>query len=111
MQRSLLERVRDLRREQTDAERKLWLILRGRRFSDVKFRRQYLIGSFIVDFCCFDQRLIVELDGGQHAKRQETDAKRTRFLESQGFRVLRFWNEEVLTEPESVLERIFEVLR
>src|SRR5271169_58007 len=86
-----LARARSLRSDQPDAERKLWSVLR-RHALGVKFRRQHPIGSFIVDFCCIEERLIVELDGSQHALQTETDARRTRFLKAKGYRVLRFWN-------------------
>ena len=98
--------VRRLRSTQTDAERKLWLYLRNRGLSGAKFRRQRAIGVYIVDFCCLEHKLIVEVDGGQHAVDAERDQKRTDFLMSKGFRVLRFWNHEVLTQMEFVLEHI-----
>jgi very-short-patch-repair endonuclease len=102
--------ARNLRRAQTDAERKLWLLLRDRRLAGFKFRRQHPIGSFIVDFCCTEARVIVELDGGQHALSRRADAARSRYLEGQGYRVLRFWNNEVLGTTTGVLERIVESL-
>src|SRR5262245_61976643 len=88
--------ARGLRRNLTDAERKLWYRLRDRRLDGWKFRRQAPIEGFIVDFLCIDSRLIVELDGGQHAVRVEADARRTAILEAAGFHVLRFWNDDVL---------------
>jgi very-short-patch-repair endonuclease len=90
----------------TDAERRLWYHLRRRNLGGSRFRRQAPIGPFIVDFVCFDGRLILELDGSQHAQQTEADAKRTAWLNSQGFRVLRVWNNQVLEELESVLEAI-----
>jgi very-short-patch-repair endonuclease len=78
----------------TDAERLLWSVLRNRRFAHFKFRRQVPIGSFIVDFVCFDRRLILELDGGQHKRQTQYDAERARWLEEQGYRVVRIWNHE-----------------
>jgi len=101
--------ARELRKTQTDTESKLWNILRGRNFGNFKFRRQEQIGRYIVDFVCYEKRLIVELDGGQHNedKNIEYDAIRTRYLESQNFTVIRFWNNEVFTEIESVLEAIW----
>ena len=102
--------ARGLRRRQTDAERRLWARLRARRLAGVKFARQVPIGSYVVDFCCRDLRLIVELDGGQHAMQQEYDAARTAFLESLGYRVLRFWDNDALANTDGVLERIVEAL-
>ena len=84
----------------------MWQQLRAARFEGRKFRRQVPIGRYVVDFVCFEARLIVELDGGQHAARQPYDAQRTTWLESQGFRVLRFWNTEVLGSVEAVKEVI-----
>ena len=88
--------ARRLRRDQTDAERKLWFRLRDRRLDGLKFRRQVPIDCYVVDFCCESARLIVELDGGQHAERSAEDAARTAALEARGYLVLRFWNNEVL---------------
>jgi len=102
--------ARSLRRAQTDAERKLWLLLRDRRLAGFKFRRQHPIGPFIVDFCCTEARVIVELDGGQHALTHDSDAARSHYLAGQGYRVLRFWNNEVLGNITGVLERIVESL-
>ncbi len=99
-------RSRSLRRNQTDAERRLWGCLRNRQLAGVKFRRQLAIGSYIVDFCCLEIGLIIELDGGQHAEQQRYDEARTRMLEAQGFLVTRFWNNDVLRETEMVLETI-----
>jgi len=102
-----LKRARRLRREQTDAERRLWSILRGRRFADVKFWRQFPIGGYIVDFCCIERRLVIELDGEQHATQVEADSIRTEFLAECGYRVLRIWDHEFLLEPEATIERIW----
>src|SRR4051812_20496628 len=104
------QRARKLRKEMTDTERFLWHRLRDRRLAQFKFRRQVEIGSYIVDFVCSEQRLIVEADGGQHADQQEYDAERTRWLEQQGFRVRRFWNHEVLQDWETVEEVIWRLL-
>src|SRR5438876_3003516 len=103
-----ITRARRLRREQTDAEAKLWSRLRRRQVYGAKFCRQAPIGPFITDFCCFDPKLIVELDGGQHAETAEADARRTAYLQRRGYRVLRFWNFEVLRYLDDVLERIAE---
>ena len=104
------QRAKQLRRSQTDAERRLWYYLRSRQIENAKFRRQYAIGKYFVDFVCLECELVVEIDGGQHAEQQGYDEERTRFLQGQGFTVLRFWNNEVLTETEAVLERIRQVL-
>ncbi|MHB8382066.1 MAG: endonuclease domain-containing protein [Candidatus Binataceae bacterium] len=99
-------RARTLRRTQTDAEQALWNKLRGRRCVGFKFRWQVPIGPYIADFCCRERRLIVELDGGQHLERMEQDSVRTRYLEAQGFRVIRFWNPDLLRDMAAALERI-----
>ena len=109
MQRSLLSRARELRREQTKAELELWMRLRGRQLG-AKFRRQYRIGPYIADLCCVERRLVVELDGGQHSEQIEADRKRSAFMTSRGFRVVRFWNDQVLREMEGVLEQILAAL-
>ncbi|MGV8074636.1 MAG: endonuclease domain-containing protein [Syntrophobacteraceae bacterium] len=97
------EKARSLRKNQTDAERRLWYHLRDRRLAGYKFRRQHPIGPFIVDFVCRESWLIVELDGGQHASQVEEDRNRTAYLAAQGFRVVRFWNNQVLSDIQSVL--------
>ena len=102
--------ARALRRNMTDAERLLWYNLRDRRLNGYKFRRQYPIGSFIVDFVCVKRKLIVEVDGGQHNWNKDKDANRTEYLEEKGYRVLRFWNNEVLQKIESVLNVILSSL-
>ncbi len=99
-------RARLLRRHQTSAELQLWQALRDRRLLGMKFRRQHRIGSFFVDFVCLEARLIVELDGSQHLERAGYDADRTRNLEQQGFRLLRFWNDAVFNTPSLVLGAI-----
>ncbi len=104
-----IERARQLRRDSTQAERRLWYRLRGGQLG-VRFRRQVPVGPFIADFACVPARLVVELDGGQHVEQAEADARRTRSLEAQGYRVLRFWNHEVLENLEGVLQRIAEAL-
>jgi very-short-patch-repair endonuclease len=98
--------ARRLRRNQTDAERKLWFRLRDRRLAAWKFRRQFPIDRFVVDFFCADAHLIVELDGGQHAVRMDADANRTRILEAMGYLVLRFWNNDVMQNVDSVVQVI-----
>jgi very-short-patch-repair endonuclease len=90
----------------TDPERLLWGRLRRRQLGALRFRRQFPLGPYIADFFCLRARLVVELDGSQHAERAVEDAARTRWLESQGFKVIRFWNQEVLQNLEGVLETI-----
>ncbi|MDO8477704.1 MAG: DUF559 domain-containing protein [Candidatus Rokubacteria bacterium] len=102
--------ARRLRRDQTDAERKLWSRLRDRRLCGARFRRQHPIGPFIADFCCTEGKLVIELDGGQHALRLREDQVRTQYIESQGYRILRFWDNEALANTEGVLLRIVEAL-
>jgi very-short-patch-repair endonuclease len=94
----------------TDAERKLWRALRLRQLGNAKFRRQAPIGPYIVDFVSFERRVIVEVDGGQHAAQAGKDARRTDFLNAEGFRVIRFWNNEVLENFDGVLDRLAQVL-
>ena len=96
----LTSRSRKLRRDATDAERKLWSILRNRQLAVYKFRQQVEIDGYIADFLCAERRLIIEVDGGQHTP--ERDARRTAYLESQGFRILRFWNHDVLQNLDGV---------
>ena len=98
--------ARQLRRKQTDAEQKLWQRLRSRQLYGAKFDRQAAIGSFIADFCCFDPKLIVEVDGGQHGEQRQAYTRRTELLERSGYRVLRFWNNEVLQDIDGVVDRI-----
>jgi len=100
------QRAKDLRGNLTDAEKLLWRHLRSRRLEGDKFRRQQILGPYIVDFVCLEKKLIVELDGGQHAESVAYDHRRTVFLEATGFRVMRFWNNEVLGNLESVLSCI-----
>ena len=103
-------RARRLRRDQTDAEKKLWAHLRARRFGEFRFRRQFPIGNFIADFACLRARLVIELDGGQHLDQAAKDAWRTKLIELRGHRVMRFWDAEVLTNIDGVLERIEQAL-
>jgi len=95
-----------MRRDSTDAERRLWSYLRGRQLENFKFRRQHPIGPFIVDFCCIEKKLVIELDGGQHLDDQQYDARRTNLLAQSGYRVVRFWNGDVLSNIAGVLEQI-----
>lgn len=105
---SKIQFAKTLRRNMTDAERCLWKHLRAHRLHGEKFKRQQPIGPYIVDFVCFDARLIIEIDGGQHLD-NDADRLRDTWLKEHGFRVLRFWNNEVLSEA-AVLERILEYL-
>ena len=103
-------RAKELRKNLTNAELKLWKHLRSRQMGERKFRRQHPVGPYIVDFACLDKSLIVEVDGGQHGEQAAYDFKRTAWLESQGFRVLRLWNNEVLEDVEIVLDLIVRAL-
>jgi very-short-patch-repair endonuclease len=103
---NLLERAKNLRSNQTDAEQCLWYFLRAQRFMELKFKRQMPIGQYIVDFVCYEQKLIIEVDGGQHQENVDYDQSRSKWLQDQGYTVLRFWNNEVLQQTESVLEAI-----
>jgi very-short-patch-repair endonuclease len=105
--------ARELRQKHTDAERALWMKLRNRQMEGVKFRRQQPMGAYIVDFASFERKLIIEIDGGQHNEEtiKERDKERTITLEEKGYQVIRFWNSEVLTNLEGVLERIRGALR
>ena len=98
----LLQRARTLRREPTEAERRFWGLVRNRRLGGLKFRRQVPVGPYIADFFCAECRLIVELDGSQHADRGDADRRRTRYLESKGYFVLRFWNADLRKNPAGV---------
>ena len=103
--------ARNLREDATDAERKLWALLRRKRMK-LRFRRQQPIGPYVADFFCPSAKLIIELDGSQHADDEHRlkDARRTQWLESRGYRVLRFWNLDVLKTPEMVMETVAGVL-
>jgi very-short-patch-repair endonuclease len=101
--------AKQLRRNMTDAEKLLWYHLRGHRLNGEKFKRQQPLGNYIVDFVSFDKKLVIEIDGGQHFE-SEPDKLRDAWLEGQGFLILRFWNNEVLGETESVLEKILQVI-
>ena len=106
-----LGHARRLRAEMTDAERQLWSRLRARQIEGLHFRKQVPIGDYIVDFCCLKRRLIVEVDGGQHAERADYDSERTAWLSQEGYRVLRFWNNEVLQNADGVVETILRVVK
>ena len=103
-------RARALRQTSTEAEHELWSMVRNRKIAGCKFRRQAPIDRFFADFACLERRLIVELDGSQHADKIDYDAARTEVLESCGWTVLRFWNSQVLENPEGVAAAIREAL-
>ncbi|UJD96013.1 endonuclease domain-containing protein [Lelliottia amnigena] len=106
-----MEKSKQLRIEMTPEELRLWYLLRGRRFFGHKFRRQMPIGAYIVDFACFKASLIVELDGGQHQDDVEYDQRRSAFLNDNGWKVIRFWNNEFRSNEEEVLRVILEHLQ
>ena len=103
-------KARELRKNLTESEQVLWKHLRMRQINGYKFRRQQPIGPYIVDFVSFERRVIIELDGGQHSQQVVYDSKRTAWLEAQGYRVLRFWNNQVLKDVEAVKVAIFSAL-
>ena len=107
-----LTRARALRRNESDSEQKLWRLLHSRRLAGAKFRRNHPIGPYFADFCCIKAKLIIELDGGQHAEDAQfaLDLRRTAYLQSHGFKGIRFWNQEILLEQQRVLEQIYEAL-
>jgi very-short-patch-repair endonuclease len=104
------ETARRLRRDMTEAEKAMWRLLRSRQLAGYKFRRQEPVGRYIVDFVCFSHKLVVEVDGGQHADATAYDQRRTRFFLDEGFQILRLWNNEVLENRDGVCARIAEVL-
>ena len=104
--RMIYQNARILRNNATDAERRLWRALRGRQLFGCKFRRQFPIAGYIADFACLEARLVIELDGGQHIERAQYDAERTSRLMANGYKVLRFWNDDVLLRIEAVLEDV-----
>jgi adenine-specific DNA-methyltransferase len=108
--RSKIANARALRTKSTDAERKLWRHLRNRLLAGYRFRRQVPLGRYTVDFVCMAARLVVEVDGGQHAEQLVEDQARTEYLARGGFRVLRFWNDDVLLRTDAVQEQILEAL-
>ncbi len=104
------QKARELRKNQTISEAKIWHLVRAKQIAGLKFRRQHPIQPYIVDFVCLDKKLIIEVDGGQHADAIEYDEKRTQFLESNGYKVIRFWNNDVLHNIEGVYEVILKHL-
>ena len=105
--------AKELRKKSTDTERTLWKYLRAKRMDGIKFRRQQPLGNYIVDFVCFERKIIIELDGGQHAQtgQREKDKERDRWLEKQGYYILRFWDNEVLNNTREVMDVIWERCR
>jgi very-short-patch-repair endonuclease len=110
-ERRLTPKARQLRQQTTDVERLLWARLRDRQLEGAKFIRQFPIGNAIADFTCRRAKLVIELDGGQHAETIDADRLRTKMIESFGYTVIRFWNNDVLENMEGVLEKIIEHLR
>lgn len=98
--------AKNLRRRPTDAEKLLWKHLRSKQLKGLKFRRQHPIGKYVVDFACLDKQVVIELDGGQHAADENKDRERDKWLEGEGYKVLRFWNTDILTNLGGVLEVI-----
>ena len=103
---------RFLRTNQTEAETALWRFLRAKRLNKFKFRRQVAVGPYVVDFMCCKNKLIIEIDGGQHNEiiAQAYDVTRSKYLNAKGFTIIRFWNDEVLTQKEEVLNKILDFL-
>jgi len=106
----IFKRAKELRREMTPHERKLHAHLRAHRMANVHFRPQHAIGNYIVDFCAPRKKLIIELDGSQHLEQEEYDEERTEFLKSKGYKVLRFWNNDVTNNIDSILNVIWDTL-
>ena len=104
--RLMTNRARFLRRDSTDAEKRLWSALRDRRLEGIRFRRQVVLGRYVADFCSANPKLVIELDGIQHENQRRYDDARTQYLEAQGYVVLRFWNGDVFTHFDAVLSTI-----
>jgi very-short-patch-repair endonuclease len=104
------QRARELRRDGSRAERKVWELLRARRIGDAKFRRQHSIGPYFADFACISRKRVIEIDGDHHAFQVEADARRTAALEGEGWRVVRFWANEVVQNPEGIWAEIEQVV-
>ena len=106
---TIMHRAGELRKEPTPAERKLWAYLRGDNLG-VNFRRQHAVGKYIPDFCSPEAKLAIELDGGQHLQQEEYDEQRTKYLESLGYKVIRFWNGDVMNNIDGVILAIIHIL-
>lgn len=102
--------ARQLRLSPSEAQKVLWYQLRQKQLNGCKFRREHPMGPYIVDFICLSNKLIIEVDGGQHVQQASYDSRRTQWLESQGFKVLRFWNNDVLANTEAVIEIVLKHL-
>ena len=102
----ILHQAGELRKQTTPAEKKLWAYLRLMREDGIRFRRQYAIGTYITDFCAPRKKIIIELDGSQHLDQEEYDDERTKYLESQGYKVIRFWNNQVMKDIDDVMKEI-----
>ena len=106
------QRARELRKNMTEAEKELWQVLRGNRLDGLYFRRQHAIGTFILDFVCVQEKLVIEVDGGTHRGQEEYDQERTQWLEKEkGYRVIRFTNDDVLKNIHEVVEKIRDALK
>jgi very-short-patch-repair endonuclease len=103
--------AKELRHNTTPAEQKLWSALRAHQTETIHFRRQHAIGNYVVDFCAPRQKLIIELDGSQHLEQQQYDQERTAFLQLKGYKVLRFWNNDVMNDINGVISIIQETLK
>ena len=103
-------RARHMRRSFTDAELRLWQLLRGRHLAGFKFRRQHPFGAYIADFICLDKRLVIEVDGSQHQEQTRYDSKRTEDFEAAGYTVLRFWDSDVLLRTNDVMQAVYNAL-
>lgn len=108
---AIRKHARYLRRDATDAERALWCHLKGQRLAGYKFRRQFPIAGYIADFACVDAKLVIELDGGQHLQATAYDQERARRMEANGYRTIRFWNDDVLLRTDLVLEEVLRHLK
>ena len=104
-----VRRARGLRRNATEAEKRMWHALRDK-IPGTKFRRQVPIGPFYADFLCFSAKLVIEVDGGHHGEAQDYDARRTAFIEAQGYRIIRFWNNDVLENTDGVIAMVIDSL-
>ena len=106
-----MHRAGELRKEPTPAERKLWAYLRGDNLQGVNFRRQHALRNYIVDFVSIKRKLVIELDGSQHLEQEVYDTERTKFLQSMGYTVIRFWNHQIMNEMDNVIKAIEFALR
>ena len=107
------ELARKLRKNLTEEERKLWNLLRNRKFLNLKFKRQYPIYNYVVDFCCEEKKIVIEIDGGQHNEPEniEYDKKRTEIINAEGYKVVRFWNNEINENIEGVYSKLLDIFK